>query len=512
MAEGDRHKAASRQKGAPESQTNPPAPTEPAAPAGPEAVGEPAAKAPAAAAPAAGRVWKPAPLRAPQFAGSAVHRTQPAQTAVGPVAQGRTASDRVGTTSQGVRAGRATAFRARVAAIADAPEVVLAVGIMVVASAIYLFTSSRHGTNFDYFVRLADAFLHGRIYLTQAPSWLNELIPKDGVWYVAYPPMPAVVLMPFVAVFGTGFHQQIASSLCGGVSVGLMWLVLGHFQLTRPARWMLTAVFGLGTVLWFSSETGSAWLLSQSVAVMFATAALLPALARRQPLLVGLLLGCATVARLPVGLTAPFYLAILLGLTWPPRIPEDRWGALAVTLFFGIGLALPEAFNMLYNYARWGSPIDLGYVMIPGVLQDPIYRDHGILSVYYIPRQLYAIFLRSWNFVEQAPYLKPSWYGLSLFLTTPLLAWLVRARLQDPRVIYAALAVGLASIPIITHGNVGLTQFGYRFSLDVQPLLFVILATVFERGISRLAWTAAAISIATNAYGVWAIGSGFVSF
>ena len=38
----------------------------------------------------------------------------------------------------------------------------------------------------------------------------------------------------------------------------------------------------------------------------------------------------------------------------------------------------------------------------------------------------------------------------------------------------------------MTHGNVGLTQFGYRFSLDVQPLLFVILATVFERGMSPL--------------------------
>ena len=35
-----------------------------------------------------------------------------------------------------------------------------------------------------------------------------------------------------------------------------------------------------------------------------------------------------------------------------------------------------------------------------------------------------------------------------------------------------------------------LAQFGYRFSLDVQVFLFVILATVFERGMSRLAWLA----------------------
>jgi hypothetical protein len=64
----------------------------------------------------------------------------------------------------------------------------------------------------------------------------------------------------------------------------------------------------------------------------------------------------------------------------------------------------------------------------------------------------------------------------------------------------------------VTHGNVGLTQFGYRFSLDVQPLLFVILATVFERGMGRRAWIASGASVAICAYGIWAIGIGFVEF
>ena len=53
-------------------------------------------------------------------------------------------------------------------------------------------------------------------------------------------------------------------------------------------------------------------------------------------------------------------------------------------------------------------------------------------------------------------------------------------------VAWALLATALVSIPIITHGNVGITQFGYRFSLDFQLLLFVILATVVARGWTRL--------------------------
>jgi len=78
--------------------------------------------------------------------------------------------------------------------------------------------------------------------------------------------------------------------------------------------------------------------------------------------------------------------------------------------------------------------------------------------------------------------------------------------------IWAAIGVGLTLIPIVTHGNVGFTQFGYRFALDFQPLLFVVLAIVFRGGMSRVAVAAALASIAINAYAVWAIGAGFVAF
>ena len=175
-------------------------------------------------------------------------------------------------------------------------------------------------------------------------------------------------------------------------------------------------------------------------------------------------------------------------------------------------MAIPVGSYFVYNLERWGSLIDQGYTRIPGVLEDPIYVKHGIFAIEYIPRHIYAIFLQSWNYVDDPPFLQPNWYGLGLFLTTPLLLWLIRARLHDPRVLGPLVATALVLIPIVTHGNVGLTQFGYRFSLDVQVFLFVILATVFERGMSRLAWLAAFASIAICAYGIWAISIDFVSF
>jgi hypothetical protein len=407
-----------------------------------------------------------------------------------------------------------TRLAALVYAVRQRPNTLGTLIIVATTTVLYLLASSADRQELDYFVRLADAFLHGRIYLTEAPSWLNELIPKDGVWYVAYPPMPAILLVPFVAVFGPRFDQQVASCLFGGIAVGLAWLVLGRFALSGRVRLGLTVVFGFGTVLWYVAEVGSVWYISHVVAVLFSMAALLLLLDRRWPFLVGLLLGCAAISRLPVGLTAPFFLAVVVGLGWPPRLPGrgERGAAIRAGMAFLLGIAIPTAVYLLYNVARWGTIVDQSYVLIPGVLEDPIYAKHGILALEYIPRHIHAIFLRSWNFVDDPPFFQPSWWGLSLFLTTPLFLWLGKARLRDPRVAWAAIGTALALVPIVTHGNVGLTQFGYRFSLDVQPLLFVILATVFERGMSRWAWVAAAASVAICAYGIWAISIGFVDF
>ncbi len=391
-------------------------------------------------------------------------------------------------------------------------ELGLAVAIIVVVAVVYLL-SGPASQPLDYFVRLADAFLHGRLYLTEAPSWLNELVPAGAGWYVPYPPMPAVVLVPFVALLGLAAPQQIVSSLAGAISAGLMFLAIGRLGVRGSARLGLVAVFAFGTVLWWGASEGNAWLFAQAVAVLFSAAALLLATYRRAPALVGLLLGCATVSRLPVGLSAPFFLAVLVGLPLPFSRADLR-RALRPAMAFAVGLAVPVVLYALYNLARWGTPIDMGYVLIPGVLQDPIYAEHGILSIFYLPRHIYAIFFRSFDLQAEFPWFRPSWWGLSLFLTTPLYVWLARAPGRDARVRWACVGIGLALIPIVTHGNVGIAQWGYRFSLDVQVPLFAVLALVFA-GRTRRDWppiAAGVMAIVVNLYGVIAIRNGFVGY
>ena len=46
-----------------------------------------------------------------------------------------------------------------------------------------------------YFNILADAFLHGRTYLV-APPATHDLTAFQGRWYVPFPPLPALLMLP----------------------------------------------------------------------------------------------------------------------------------------------------------------------------------------------------------------------------------------------------------------------------------------------------------------------------
>lgn len=379
------------------------------------------------------------------------------------------------------------------------------------SASLYLLTVSERVT-LDSFLPLADGFLHGRLYIDQPMPWL-ELVPRpEGGFYSPFPPMPAVVLMPFVAAFGPGFDQGIATALFGGANVALLWLLLRGWGVAPASAGWLTAAFAVGSVHWWAAGTGTVWLHAQVVAVFFALAALNLAVRRRWPLAAGLLLGCAAASRLPVGLTLPLYLALFMNLGFPPWLrrpsPDElRAGGLVV-----LGVAVPAALVAAYNLARFGSPTEFGYGLIPGVLDEPWYAS-GILSIEYVPRHLHLIFMRGFDYVDTFPWFRPNWIGASPLFTTPVLLWLLKARSTTPLIAYGWIAVLLGLTPDFLHGAVGFAQFGYRFILDVLPIMLLMLGWVFRETISVPARIAIVIGIAINAYGVWAVTvANFVSY
>jgi hypothetical protein len=366
----------------------------------------------------------------------------------------------------------------------------------------------------DVFVPLAsEGFLQGRLYLVEERPWFSEVIPRPGGgWYVPYPPVPALAVLPFVAVIGPDFDQGSAAAIYGGLNVTLLWILLGRIGVVPATRTLLALGFAFGTVHWWAAGTGDAWPFAQVVAVTFTFLALILAVRREHPVLAGLCLALAVGSRVPIALTVPLYLALYARLSFPPRREQLQLERFVPAGRFLLGVAVPAIVLAAYNVARFGDPIDFGYDRIPGVLQEPWFSS-GLLSIEYIPRHLHAMFIRGFDFVEQPPWFRPNWTATSLLITTPIYIWLAKARSRLPLIAYGWIAVLLALIPIVTHGSVGFTQFGYRFSLDVAPILWLMLGWVFRDGVSRPALVALAIGIAVNAYGVWAVTEAdFVSY
>ncbi|HAF08516.1 MAG TPA: hypothetical protein DCK98_00320 [Chloroflexi bacterium] len=360
-------------------------------------------------------------------------------------------------------------------------------------------------TVYDYYGRLADAFVHGRYWLLEDPPWLNELLScGDGKWCVAYPPLPALLSIPLLA-FGTATAQDLVSQICGGASAGVLYLALRAYGAPRSIAITGALLSAFGTTLLFTSADGRSWYAAHAVAMLFTTVAFLIA-ARGGPAWgVGAAIGLAALARLPVAAAAP---ALALLVARRSDVPV-RTSFLRV-----VAGGLPFLLVYVgYNVLRWGTVTDAGYARLT---DGDFFFDHGLFSVAYIPRHLYAIFMEPPDLVPNVWYfLRPRFVGMSLFLVTPALLF-VFAGLQDVRrsiaVAATALAAGLALLPDITHGTVGFAQLGYRFSIDAQPFLIALAlggdalrGGVWRSRPSILFLIACAIAVLFNVYAAIAI-------
>ena len=383
-------------------------------------------------------------------------------------------------------------------------SVALAIGLA--GALAYIVSGLGLQTDYDYYGRLAQAFAQGRWWLDEAPSWLNELLPcGDGRYCVAYPPLPAVLAIPLVPLFGTATAQALVSQLCAGGSAGVLYL--GLRALGAPGR---VAVAGavlsaLGTTLLFTSVDGRAWYAAHGVAVLFTALALLFAARGERAWLVGAAIGLAALSRLPVAAAFPALALLAARQAGRPYLPT-----LAQVVAGGVPFA---ALYLGYNLLRWGTPVDAGYGAL--TVDDYFYR-HGLFSPLYIPRHLYAIFLEAPEFVDgEWAFLRFRVIGMSLFFTTPAFLWIfggLRRIRHDPLLGVVALAAGLALLPDILHGTVGFAQFGYRFSLDAQPFLVALALAgdartgrVWRARPSFLFLGAVLLSVAINVYGLVAI-------
>jgi hypothetical protein len=350
----------------------------------------------------------------------------------------------------------------------------------------------------DQHTRQARAWLAGRIDLPGAPDYL-EIADHDGRLYVSFPPVPSLVELPLVLLFG----ERTPNALFG---IYLFWLLALVAQLAvlrrrgwdEPSALRLSLAFVFGTNLYVTCVRANVWAYGQSLGFCLAVIGLVFVVENRAGrsapgyLLLALAVGCRPL----LALLFPLY------LTLDHRTCGRSLGAAVRSALLGaapVGLALAA-----YNFARFGSVLEFGHNHLDWARALP----EGIFSLSYLPWNAYHALLRLPEGNAQWPYLRFDTAGTAFWLNNAPLALAIVGlvtRRFDPWVratcAFALLTIGLG---VLCYEGKGNTQFGFRYVIDLLPAGFVAFAFAYSR-LTRGMLVAAAFSALLNLYGlaVW---------
>ena len=366
----------------------------------------------------------------------------------------------------------------------------IGIGIAAISAAVYWLSNKNYDAGRGDFFYLADAFLHGR-------TWLDvRLGPHDVILdgariYVPFAPLPAVALMPLVAVIGPVTADQWESginALLAATTVGLGWWLLGRVGVANLAdRGRLVVLLGFSTQIWWVATRGGVWHTGHLIATILTLACLIELSGRKRAWLIGLLAGAAFLTRAPLAFAIPFYALLLAGDSiWEPRRwPWRHWVGLA-------GGVLPSVvFFFWYNEARFGTPLESGYALatLPEWLE--VRRDVGLFSVAHIPMNLDYLLVHLPAPIQDFPYLRPSGLGMSILITSPALLYAIKAPWRESRSWWLAGAALVVLIPTLLYYGGGWLQYGYRYALDSIPFVWLLCglgAAREERAGGEIGW------------------------
>ncbi|MBK8269840.1 MAG: DUF2029 domain-containing protein [Planctomycetes bacterium] len=363
------------------------------------------------------------------------------------------------------------------------------------------------------FIALAQAFIRGEMTFQIEPgSNLRtlELIPSDTSdrFYCAYPPLPAVLLVPFVLLVGTSFTVAFSTR---ALSVAAVLLIdaclarlprrLGLQEPTPTVRFCFTTCFSFGTMVWPNADMAGDWHLAHIVALVAMLLALLEYAGKERGFWLGVFVALAMLSRPTTALTCSFFAF--------EAIRRKNWRGFATLL---IGPVAAVAILALYNQARFGSPFDFAYDrMILTGDGERLMREHGQFNLAYVSRNLFWFFaappavMRSGEF----PWLGYDPRGMSLLISSPIFLYALVAvarKFRSDRVVqHAAISILLVLIPLLLYFNTGYWQLGHRFGMDYLPLLIVlsIIGTKFR--FTGITFALMALSILIHSVGVIAL-------
>lgn len=323
---------------------------------------------------------------------------------------------------------------------------------------------------------LANQFISGHISLAPTKDLpLGDISFFNDKFYLYFGPFSSIALMPFVFIFGKTFPQVFLGIVSMIVSFVSVFLISRSFKLDKLNALWLCVFYVFSTVLFSASLINISAYQVQAFGSTLVLVSLYFYLTKKSNILIGVFLGLAILTRFILILGVIFFILEFL---------QKRLSLKQLVYIF-----TPVVFSLIilgvYNFVRFDSFLETGYKYASAYNTYPqsLNLEHGLFNISHLPANLYTFFVKPpepilenpKGFFLEFPYLKASPWGMAIWFTSPLFLMLLLKFKKFKYTTSAFFSTIALSIPAFFFYSIGFAQFGYRYTLDFLPFLFLLL-------------------------------------
>lgn len=314
-------------------------------------------------------------------------------------------------------------------------------------------------------------------YVLQAKAWLSgsldlgrnyehlELAIYKGKYFVSFPPLPSVIMLPF-AIFNIPDN-------CAAVFVSIAvciyaWKLCMSFSCGDEV--FLALFLSVASNVLVISINSWVWFIAQNLSLLFTLMSFYFAKNKNGTASLALL-ACAVLCRPFQAVYFPIAIYILVRETG--KKPQLRWFAIPVIL----GIAC-----MIFNYVRFDNPFEFGHNYLPEFMS----AEKGQFDISYISENAKSL-IKLPSVATDGRLQFPEFNGMSVFLCYPIVVFCLfysLLKINKSEIIIGLLSAALHVLLILSHKTMGGWHFGNRYFADIMPCLFYMLLCGFP-GMSR---------------------------
>jgi hypothetical protein len=348
---------------------------------------------------------------------------------------------------------------------------------LVAAGISLLIRQSFISTGAQYVVFLARSFLDGHLYFTVMPGTWDDTSFFLGHYYWPLGPLSAIILMPFVAIFGLNVQLGYPLLLFNLLNLFLLYKIAHKITGNHENSLWLSFAYIFSTAYLFIALYAFSWYFAQAVATSFLLLALFEYYHQKRWWLIGLWIALGVATRITIVLTSMFFiLSIILG-------SDQRSKKIKQCAMFSSPVAVGMILLLAYNFVRFQNVLEFGYALQVLHNQPAANRGYGLWGFIHFPANIYYLFFKGpdgvflpGTKVLTYPYLKADIWGMSIFFTSPIFLWVLKAPGKDLTVRLSTLTCCLMLFVLLGYYGIGVGQYGYRYALDFYPYLFLLIA------------------------------------